>query len=200
MPALEDAPHVHADDRATWRAWLEANHATARGAWLVSWRPRSGRVGLDYEAAIEEALCFGWVDSTAGRFDDDRGKLYFAPRKTRSAWAASNKVRVQRLIDEGRMMPAGLAAIEQAKANGSWDVLDSVERLEVPEDLAAALAASPAAADGFANLPQSTRKQLLGSVALARRPETRAERIRKVVEAAAGNERRGTQSEGSAGR
>ena len=91
MSVLDDAPHVHADDRATWRAWLEANHATARGAWLVTWRPRSGRVGLDYEAAVEEALCFGWVDSTGGRMDDEHGKLYFAPRKPRSAWAATTR-------------------------------------------------------------------------------------------------------------
>ncbi|HEX7495148.1 MAG TPA: hypothetical protein VF349_00805, partial [Candidatus Limnocylindrales bacterium] len=125
MSALDDAPYLHADDRAMWRAWLEANHATARGVWLVTWRPRSGRVRLDYEEAIEEALCFGWVDSTGGHFDDERGKLYFAPRKPRSVWAASNKARIERLIGEGRMAPAGLAAIERAKANGRWEILDS---------------------------------------------------------------------------
>jgi uncharacterized protein YdeI (YjbR/CyaY-like superfamily) len=192
MSALDDAPLVQPDDRAAWRAWLEANHATARGVWLVSWRPRSGRVSLDYEAAIEEALCFGWVDSTGGRVDDERGKLYFAPRKARSVWAASNKARVERLIREGRMTPAGLAVIELAKANGSWEILDSVERLEVPADLAAALAASPAAAANFAAFTPSARKLFLGAIALARRPETRARRIRTVVEAAARNERPGT--------
>ena len=189
MSALDDAPHVHADDRATWRAWLEANHATARGAWLVTWRSRSGRVRLDYEAALEEALCFGWVDSTGGHVDDERGKLYFAPRKSRSVWAASNKARVERLIDEGRMAPAGLAAIERAKANGSWEILDSAERLEVPEDLRAALQARPPAAVNFAAFPPSARKMLLGWVALARRPETRAARITEIAEAAARNER-----------
>ena len=189
MSALDDAPQVHADDRATWRAWLEANHATSRGAWLVTWRPRSGRVGLEYEAAIEEALCFGWVDSTGSRVDDDRGKLYFAPRKSRSGWAATNKARVERLIAAGRMAPAGLAAIERAKANGSWQVLDSVERLEVPDDLAVVLAASPPAAANFAAFPPSARKQLLGWVAFAMRPETRAARIRQIAEAAARNER-----------
>ncbi len=189
MSALDDAPHVHADDRATWRAWLEANHATARGAWLVTWRPRSGRVSLDYEAAIQEALCFGWVDSTGGHFDDERGKLYFAPRKPRSVWAASNKARVERLIDEGRMAPAGLAAIERARANGSWEVLDAAERMEVPEDLAAALEARPPASASFAAFPPSARKMLLGWVAVARRPKTRAARIARVAEAAARNER-----------
>jgi uncharacterized protein YdeI (YjbR/CyaY-like superfamily) len=189
VPALRDAPHVHADDRQTWRAWLEKNHAKAGGAWLVTWRQRSGRVGLDYEAAIEEALCFGWVDSTAGRFDDDRGKLYFAPRKPRSVWAASNKARVERLIADGRMTAAGLAVIERAKANGWWEILDSAERLEVPQDLAEALDAHPPAAGNFAAFPPSARKMLLGWVAVARRPETRAARVASIAEAAARNER-----------
>ena len=188
MSILDDAPHVHADDRATWRAWLEAHHATARGAWLVTWRPSSGRRGLDYESAIEEALCFGWVDSTGGHLDDERGKLYFSPRKPRSVWAASNKARVERLILDGRMAPAGLSAIERAKANGSWDVLDAVARLEVPADLAAALAARPPAAARFGSFPPSTRKMLLGWIAVARRSETRARRIALVADAAARGE------------
>jgi uncharacterized protein YdeI (YjbR/CyaY-like superfamily) len=188
MSALDEAPHVHADDRATWRAWLEANHGVASGAWLVTWRASSGRVGLDYMEAVEEALCFGWVDSTAGRVDDDRGKLYFAPRKVRSAWAATNKARVERLIAEGRMASAGLAAIERAKANGSWEILDSVERLEIPADLAEALDAHPSAAVNFAAFPPSARKQLLGRVAIARRPETRSARITEIAKAAARNE------------
>jgi uncharacterized protein YdeI (YjbR/CyaY-like superfamily) len=189
MSALDDAPYLHADDRAMWRAWLEANHATARGVWLVTWRPRSGRVRLDYEEAIEEALCFGWVDSTGGHFDDERGKLYFAPRKPRSVWAASNKARIEWLIGEGRIAPAGLAAIERAKASGWWEILDAAERLEVPEDLAAALEIRPPAAGNFAAFPPSARKMLLGWVAVAQRPETRAARIEKIAEAAARNER-----------
>lgn len=188
MATLDDAPHVYADDRASWRAWLEANHATSRGAWLVTWRARSGRLGLDYEAAVEEALSFGWVDGIGGRFDDDRSKQYFAPRKPRSGWAATNKARVERLMAEGRMAPAGLAAIERAKDNGSWEVLDSVERLEVPPDLAAALDALPAAAN-FAAFPPSARKMMLGWVAQARRPETRASRITEIADAASRNER-----------
>ena len=189
MSAKDDAPHVHADDAATWRAWLEANHATVAGAWLVTWRPRSGRVGLDYEAAVEEALCFGWVDSTGGRVDDDRGKLYFAARKSRSPWAATNKARVERLIADDRMAPAGLAAIERAQANGSWQVLDGPERLEVPEDLAAALDRRPPAAANFAAFPPSARKMLLTWIALALKPETRATRIAEVAASAERNER-----------
>ena len=189
MSALTDAPLVEADDRASWRAWLEANHATSRGVWLVIAWPRSGRPGLDYEAAVEEALCFGWVDGTAGRVDDGRSKQYFAPRKPRSGWAATNKARVQRLIADRRMTPAGLEAIERAKGNGSWELLDSVERLEVPADLDEALAARPAAGDNFAAWPPSVRKQALASLVQARRPATRLARIRKIADAASRNER-----------
>ena len=189
MSALDDAPLVHADDRATWRAWLEANHATARGAWLVTWRARTGRPRIDYEAAVEEALCVGWIDSTGGTVDDERGRLYFAPRKPRSVWAATNKARVARLTAEGRMGPAGLAAVERARADGSWDVLDGPERLVVPPDLEEALGRHPAAAGHFAAFPPSSRRMMLAWVATARRPETRAARIERIAAAAARNER-----------
>jgi uncharacterized protein YdeI (YjbR/CyaY-like superfamily) len=121
--------------------------------------------------------------------DEERSKLYFARRKPRSAWAATNKARVERLIAEGRMAPAGLAAIEQAKANGSWEILDAVERLEVPADLAQALDAQPPAAVNFGAFPPSARKQMLAWVATALRPETRAARVAQIAQAAARNER-----------
>lgn len=185
---MADAPLVPADDRATWRAWLEANHAHATGAWLVTWRKGQGPV-LDYGEAVEEALCFGWVDSTGGRLDDRRTKLYFAPRKTRSVWSASNKARVERLIAAGLMRPAGLAAIERAKANGAWVALDEVEQGIVPTDLAAALDAHPPAAQRFAAFPWSARRALLIWVADAKKPETRAARVLETAVRAARNER-----------
>ncbi len=189
MGALDDAPHIQAEDRATWRSWLEANHATAPGAWLVTWRPGRGRPVLDYEAAVEEAICFGWVDSRPGRVDDDRARLYFAPRKPRSAWSASNKARVERLLAAGRMAPAGIAAVERGKANGMWEHLDAVERGEVPGDLARALAAHPPAAENFAAFPRSVRRAILEWIAAARRPETRSARIEETATLAARNER-----------
>jgi uncharacterized protein YdeI (YjbR/CyaY-like superfamily) len=188
MSPIADAPHVQADDRATWRAWLEANHATASGAWLVTWRRGHGPV-LDYGEAVEEALCFGWVDSTAGRVDEARTKLYFAPRRPRSEWSASNKARVERLMAEGRMAPAGLAAIDQAKASGSWTALDEVEQGSVPADLAAALAAHPPAADRFAAFPWSARRAILLWISQAKKPETRAARILETATLAQRNER-----------
>jgi uncharacterized protein YdeI (YjbR/CyaY-like superfamily) len=188
MAALTDAPFVHADTRAEWRAWLEANHATVPGAWLVTWRKGHGPV-LDYGDAVQEALCFGWVDSTGGRFDDARTKVYFARRRDRSEWSASNKTRVERLIADGLMRPAGLAAIERAKANGMWTALDEVEQGIVPADLAAALATHPPAADRFAAFPWSARRALLLWIAQAKKPETRAARILETATRAARNER-----------
>jgi len=188
MASLSDAPFVHADTRADWRAWLEANHASAEGARLVTWRKGHGPV-LDYGEAVEEALCFGWVDSTGGRFDEGRTKLYFARRRDRSEWSASNKARVERLIADGSMRPAGLAAIERARANGMWTALDEVEKGIVPEDLAAALAAHPPAAERFAAFPWSARRALLLWVSQAKKPETRAARVLETATRAARNQR-----------
>lgn len=188
MSALDDAPLVPADDRASWRSWLAANHATARGVWLVSWRKGHGP-RVDYEDAVEEALCFGWIDSQGGNLDERRSRQYFAPRKPGSGWAATNKARVERLIAEGRMAPAGLAAVERAKADGSWTALDAIEQGLVPDDLAAALAAVPAAAANFDAFPKSARRTILAWVAAAKRPETRASRVRETADKAARNER-----------
>ena len=186
--ARDDAPLVHAEDRATWRAWLEANHATASGVFLVSWRRGHGPA-VPYEEAVEEALCFGWIDSSGGNVDERRSKQYFAPRKPRSGWAATNKARIERLSAAGLMRPAGLAAIERAKENGSWTLLDTVEQGIIPDDLAAALAAAPPAAANFDAFPKSVRRMLLERVAQARRPETRAARIHEIATRAARNER-----------
>lgn len=185
---MADAPLVHAETRAAWRAWLEANHATASGAWLVSWRRGHGPK-VEYVEAVEEALCFGWIDSQGSNVDERRSKQYYAPRKATSGWAGTNKARVERLIAEGLMRPAGLAAIERAKANGSWTLLDDVEQGIVPADLAAALAAHPPAAANFNAFPKSARQAMLAWTAMAKRVETRAERIRAIAEGAARNER-----------
>jgi uncharacterized protein YdeI (YjbR/CyaY-like superfamily) len=189
MGKLDEAPLVMCEAREQWRAWLEANHATAGSCWLVTWRKSSGHTVLPYEAAIEEALCVGWVDSTGGRLDDQRAKLYFAARKPGSGWAATNKARVARLEAEGRLLPAGRAVIERAKADGSWTILDESENLVVPGDLAAALAAQPPAAGNFAAFPPSARKMIIYWVTTAKRPETRAARIARSAERAARNER-----------
>jgi uncharacterized protein YdeI (YjbR/CyaY-like superfamily) len=189
MPRTDDAPRVQCETRAEWRAWLAANHATAPSAWLVTWRPRSGRPHLAYEDAVEEALCFGWIDSSGGTVDDERTRLYFAPRKPRSGWARTNKARIEKLLAAGLMAPAGLAAIEAAKANGSWTLLDDVEDLVVPDDLRAAFEAHQPAADHWTAFPKSARRAMLEWLVQARKPETRAVRIAAIATSAARNER-----------
>jgi uncharacterized protein YdeI (YjbR/CyaY-like superfamily) len=111
--ALDRAPHVEQNDRDAWRGWLELNHATATGVWLVRFRRSTGRQGLDYSAAVEEALCFGWIDGQAAGVDEQRSKQYFAPRRPRSHWSKSNQDRFQRMLVAGRVSPAGLAAFER---------------------------------------------------------------------------------------
>ena len=189
MAAAEHYEQVLIESAADWRAWLAVHHDSSPGIWLVRWKKATGRPTLSYDEVVEEALCFGWVDSTGGRVDERRTKLYFAPRKVRSVWSASNKERVARLISAGLMRPAGLAAIERAKSNGAWTALDEVEQGIVPPDLAAALEAHPPAAERFAAFPWSARRAILVWIADAKRPETRAARVTETAVRAARNER-----------
>jgi uncharacterized protein YdeI (YjbR/CyaY-like superfamily) len=178
---------VHLLTRAEWRDWLAEHHATAPGVWLVSYKAATGKPRFSYEAAVEEALCFGWIDSIERRLDDERSMLTFTPRKKRSNWSASNKARVERLIADGLMTPAGLAAVEVAKTDGSWTALDAVEALEMPADLRDALAANQVAHLHFDAFPPSVRKGIYAWIAGAKRPGTRQKRIAETVRLAGEN-------------
>jgi uncharacterized protein YdeI (YjbR/CyaY-like superfamily) len=190
MPA-EGGERFHPGSRAEWRAWLAEHHDRSDAVWLVLWRPRSGRAGLTYDEAVEEALCFGWIDGKAAGLDDERTMLRFSPRKRGSGWARSNKRRVERLLAEGLMTGAGLALIEEAKRDGSWVKLDAVEDLVVPDDLAAALAAHPGARDRWDGLPRSVRRAALLRIVEAKRPETRARWVAETARRTARGERPG---------
>lgn len=189
MGALDDGEKVEAPDAAAWRDWLERNHRTSKGAWLVRARRDSGLTYVDYEDAIRHALCFGWIDGPVRTFDEATGGLWFAPRRPSSGWAATNKARLIDLEAAGLMAEAGIRAVEVAKANGAWTVLDNAEALIEPDDLAAALDAAPAARAGWDAFPPSARKIGIASVDSARRPETRAARIAKIVADAAEGKR-----------
>jgi uncharacterized protein YdeI (YjbR/CyaY-like superfamily) len=180
---------VHPTSVAQWRRWLQRHHASSTGVWLVSWKTHTGKARVPYEEAVTEALAFGWIDSKARTLDDDRSVLWFCPRKPTSGWSRSNKRRVERLLAEGRMAPAGQAAIDVAKANGAWELLDDVEDLIVPPDLAAALDEHNGSADVWESFPRSTRRALLEWIVQAKRPETRAKRVRETAEKAARGER-----------
>lgn len=167
------------------------NHATSRGVYLAGWRKASGRIPIDYVAATEEALCVGWIDSKAMVLDEERSLLWFSPRKPGSGWARTNKERVERLTAAGVMMPAGLAAVEDAKRRGTWTMLDDVENLVLPDDLAAALDEFSGARAHWDAFPPSVRRQYLYGLVTAKRPETRARRVSETAARAARNERPG---------
>jgi uncharacterized protein YdeI (YjbR/CyaY-like superfamily) len=176
---------IVAPDRETWRAWLEVNGASARAVWLVYAKKGSGRPSITYEEAVEEVLCFGWIDSKAKPIDDQTHMQYFSPRKPTSVWSKLNKARLERLMAAGLMRDPGMRAIAIAKANGSWSALDDVEAMVIPDDLAAALTESPGSQDGFDRLSRSSRRNILQWIATAKRPQTRANRIAATAAAAA---------------
>ncbi len=189
MAAGSDLPRIEVTSRAQLRAWLEAHHETSGSVWLVIWKKQDLERHLPYDAIVEEVLCFGWVDSLPRKLDAERSMLLLSRRRRGSAWSAANKVRIARLIAAGKMAPAGLAAVEAAKADGSWSFLDDVERLEVPPDLADALARLPEAAKHFAAFPRSVRRGILEWIKQAKRPETRTRRIEETAREAAQNRR-----------
>jgi uncharacterized protein YdeI (YjbR/CyaY-like superfamily) len=182
MPSVTDAyPEFLATNRAEWRGWLADNHETAPGVWLITYKKASGKPHLSYEDLVEEALCFGWIDSKGNKVDEERTKLLVTPRKRGSGWSRPNKERIERLIANGLIMPAGWAKIEAAKADGSWTFLDEIENMVVPPDLDAALRADAEALAGWERFAPSVKKPLLLWVTAAKRPETRARRVAATV-------------------
>ena len=170
-------------DRAQWRAWLAANHGTAKQMWLIIHKKHTGVRGLTYVDALEEALCFGWIDGILKRIDDRKHTIRFCPRRKNSIWSEQNKKRVARLIEEGRMTQAGLAKIDEAKANGEWDKAAVREDITVvPEELTRALAGNEKARLNLDRLAPSYRRQFIYWVAIAKRPETRRKRIEETIE------------------
>lgn len=178
---MDDKPEVQPAGRAEWRAWLAENHQTSPGVWLVTWKKQAARPTVAYEEAVEEALCFGWIDGVFGRVDEERSKQWFAPRRPKSTWARTNKERVARLEIAGLLTETGRRAIEIAQANGSWNSLDAIDALVVPDDLAAALTARPGARERFDASSASVRRSALAWVYQAKRPQTRAARVEQVA-------------------
>lgn len=184
-------PLLHVETLAEWRSWLLANADTSRGVWVVSWRRPTGRPFVAYDQLRDEALTIGWIDSTVKKIDDERAMIQMTPRRPGSVWSRINKERIADLTARGRMQPRGLAVVEAAVADGSWTSLDAVEALEEPADLAAALDAVPAARATWDGFPPGARKQGLYLVSSAKRPDTRARRIERLVSDAAAGRRPG---------
>jgi uncharacterized protein YdeI (YjbR/CyaY-like superfamily) len=182
---MVEQEQVTVETREQWRAWLSEHAATSPGVWLVTWKKTSPHPTLAYDDLVEEALCFGWVDSLPRSLDDERTQLRVTPRKKGSNWSRPNKERVERLTAAGLMTPAGRAVVEAAKADGSWSALDDVENLVEPDDLRTALDAHPEARRQWDGFPRSARRGILEWIGNAKRPQTRADRIRTTVTEAA---------------
>jgi uncharacterized protein YdeI (YjbR/CyaY-like superfamily) len=184
---MGELPRIQPKSRTAWRQWLEKNHASSTGVWLVYAKKHTGLPSLTYNDAVEEALCFGWIDSKMHPIDDDLYMQVFTPRKVKSAWSAMNKARVERLLAAGLMTPAGLSLVKAAKSSGTWDAMTHIEELVFPPDLEKAIEANPDAARNWVSYSPSRRKGVLYRLAGAKRPETRAKYLQEIIENMARN-------------
>ncbi len=183
----DGVPVFYARDTAAWRAWLEKNHATFKSIWLIIYRKESATPSVYYDEAVDEALCFGWIDSKPNKRDAESYYQFFSRRNPKSNWSRVNKAKVERLIREGRMAPAGLKMVDHAKSSGTWTALDEVENLVIPPDLEQAFAANPIARQHYDDFPRTVKRGILEWIFNARRPATRRKRIDETVRLAAEN-------------
>ena len=182
MPKTQSLSLVQPKSRKAWRAWLEKNHASSSGIWLVYAKKHTGIPSLTYAEAVEEALCFGWIDSLVHPIDDSLYKQIFTPRKEKSLWSALNRKRVERLAAGGLMTAAGIKLIDLAKKSGTWEAHAPSETLTIPAELKKALNANASAKKNWPTYTESQRKMFLYMVNGAKRPETRAKRVARVIE------------------
>jgi uncharacterized protein YdeI (YjbR/CyaY-like superfamily) len=178
----------HAKDRQEWREWLEKNHRTSIGVWLIYYKVKSGKPSVRYSEAVKEALCFGWIDSKVRSLDEERYMQVFTPRKPKSVWSKLNKQYIEELIEQGLITEAGLEKIEAAKQDGSWNELDAIEALIIPADLEQALEANETANKYFQVLSNSSKKNIIFWIESAKRPQTRLKRIEQTISSAAQNQ------------
>ena len=180
---------VEPKTRAEWRAWLSKNHTKKENIWLVIYKKGQDGSTLTLSEAVEEALCFGWIDSTANKLDEKRFKVMYTQRKPKSVWSKINKARVAKLIKAGLMQPAGMAMIKLAKKTGTWNTLNDVDALKYPEAFNQALTKNKKAKIYFAAFPPSVKKQILFWIQSAKTPDTQSKRIKETINKAAKNER-----------
>jgi uncharacterized protein YdeI (YjbR/CyaY-like superfamily) len=172
----------HPQNRLEWREWLQDYHDKKSSIWLIYSKKKANMLRLTWSEAVDEALCFGWIDSKSKPIDNDRYMQFFSRRKPNSVWSKINKAKVQRLTEEGLMTRAGLDVVEHAKRNGSWAALDEIEELIIPEDLQVELRKRPAALSYFLSLSRSDKRNILQWVVLAKKAETRSNRITQIVD------------------
>jgi len=174
---------LHVTNRDDWRAWLRKNHDTEKEVWLIHYKRHTGKPRIPYDDAVEEALCFGWIDSLVKKIDDEKFARKFTPRKDKSKWSEANKKRATKMIKEGKMKKAGLAKIREARNNGEWFRTAPVKKEpEIPAYIRKAFAANEKALDNFNNLANSYKRQLVGWITSAKKEETRKRRLTEAVQ------------------
>jgi len=178
-------------NRDEWRKWLERNHNKEKEVWLVFYKKHTGKLGLSYDDAVEEALCFGWIDGRLKRIDDEKHLIRFSPRRKNSVWSEINRKKAEKMIREGKMTETGLAKIEEAKKSGKWFSAYTSKKLAIPPDLEKALKDDKKAWDNFRNFANSYQLAYIYWVESAKREETRKKRIKEVVKRASQNKKPG---------
>jgi len=177
----EDEEIFYPESPKHWRDWLEKNHVKKNSVWLLFYKKKSGKPSLTWSESVDEALCFGWIDSVKKTIDQDRYKQYFCKRKPKSNWSEINKQKVNDLTKKGLMSEAGLICVQTAKQNGSWDKKEVYDDKTIPDDLLIQLQKVPGAETFFSGLSQSVKKNMLVWIATAKRPETRQKRILEIA-------------------
>ncbi|MGO4770283.1 YdeI family protein [Flavobacterium sp. W22_SRS_FK3] len=178
---MKDQEHLYFKNAQEWRAWLHENHHSSKGIHLIFYKVSSASESMRWEEAVQVAICYGWIDSTVRKIDDDSRKQFFSPRKTKSVWSKLNKSYIQKLIAANLMHESGLAKIEIAKQNGSWNSLDSVDELIIPKELQLAFNSNPVAFENYQKFSPSYRKNYLYWLNQAKREETRNKRIAEII-------------------
>ncbi|WP_296705588.1 YdeI family protein [Algoriphagus sp.] len=189
MEVYNSIQTFQAKSREDWRKWLKKNHSTEKSVWLIIYKKESGIPSIYYPEAVDEALCFGWIDSKPNKRDRDSYYQFFSKRNPKSNWSKVNKEKIAKLIEKGLMQPAGLEMIEIAKENGTWTALDEVENLIVPDDLQKLFLNNDRAFENWENFPRSSKRGILEWIFNAKKPETRLKRIEETVLLAEQNKR-----------
>jgi uncharacterized protein YdeI (YjbR/CyaY-like superfamily) len=189
---LSGDEELHVADRVTWRSWLQERHDRSPGVWLIFYRRQTGKTSIPYDDAVEEALCYGWVDSQIRRIDSEKFARRFTPRRPGSKWSPSNVERARKMIGDGRMTEAGLLRVRDAEKRGTWSAPESRSRnLQIPSFLSDALATNPRAAMNFQRMAGSYRDQFVAWVASAKTEATRRKRVLETLERLERNEKLG---------
>ncbi|OYU93525.1 MAG: hypothetical protein CFE21_20215 [Bacteroidetes bacterium B1(2017)] len=189
MKPIENENTFYAENSEEWRNWLHQNHLTKESIWLIIYKKESGTPSIYYPEAVDDALCFGWIDSLPNKRDVESYYQFFSKRKLKSNWSKVNKQKVERLLAENKMMPQGLKMIAYAKENGTWDALDKVDNLEIPDEMKDLFTKNNLARVNFENFPASTKRGILEWIYNAKTETTKLKRISETVNLATENKR-----------